>query len=48
MQYVKNNENQWFLTEYETEDAVLNVVSIKVKLPLKQLYKRINFLTTIE
>ena len=48
MQYVKNNENQWFLTEYETEDAILNLASIKLKLPLKQLYKRVNFLTTLE
>jgi len=48
MQYVKNNENQWFLTEYETEDAVLNVASIKLKLPLKELYKKVNLLTTVE
>lgn len=48
MQYVKNNENQWFLTEYETEDGILNLASIKLKLPLKQLYKRVNFLTTLE
>ncbi|AFZ60867.1 Uma2 family endonuclease [Anabaena cylindrica FACHB-243] len=48
MQYVKNNENQWFLTEYETEDAILNLASINVKFPLKQLYKKINFLEKIE
>ena len=48
MQYVKNNQNQWVLTEYETEDAILNLASIKLKLPLKQLYKRVNFLTTLE
>ncbi|MEA5581150.1 Uma2 family endonuclease [Nodularia harveyana UHCC-0300] len=48
MQYVKNNENQWVLTEYETEDAILNLASINLKLSLKQLYKKINFLATIE
>lgn len=48
MQYVKNNGNQWFLTEYETEDAVLNVASIKLKLPLEELYKKVNLLTTVE
>ncbi len=48
MQYVKNNQNQWVLTEYETEDAILHLASINVKLPLKQLYKKINFLENIE
>jgi Uma2 family endonuclease len=48
MQYVKNHQNQWVLTEYETEDAILNLASINVKLPLKQLYRKINFLENIE
>ncbi|OBQ36198.1 MAG: hypothetical protein AN487_13625 [Anabaena sp. CRKS33] len=48
MQYVKNNQNQWVLTEYETEDAILHLASINVKLPLKQLYRKINFLENIE
>ncbi|HLP87485.1 MAG TPA: Uma2 family endonuclease [Nostocaceae cyanobacterium] len=48
MQYVKNAENQWILTEHETEDALLNLSSINVKLSLQQLYKKINFLETIE
>lgn len=48
MQYVKNNENQWLLTEYETEDAILKLASINLELSLKQLYKKINFLEQIE
>ncbi|TAF10063.1 MAG: Uma2 family endonuclease [Nostocales cyanobacterium] len=48
MQYVKNNENQWLLTEYETEEAILKLASINLQLPLKQLYKKINFLAQIE
>jgi Uma2 family endonuclease len=37
MQYVKTSENQWILTEYETEDAMINLSSINVELSLKQL-----------
>lgn len=48
MQYVKKAKNQWILTEHETEDALLNLSSINVKLSLQQLYKKINFLETIE
>ena len=48
MQYVKNHENQWILTEYETEDAILKLASINLQLSLKQLYKKINFLEQIE
>ncbi|MTJ29346.1 Uma2 family endonuclease [Aphanizomenon sp. UHCC 0183] len=43
MQYVKTSENQWILTEYETEDAMINLPSINVELSLKQLYKKVNF-----
>ena len=43
MQYVKTSENQWILTEYETEDAIINLLSINVELSLKQLYKKVNF-----
>ncbi|MBS3026026.1 MAG: Uma2 family endonuclease [Dolichospermum sp. DET50] len=48
MQYVKTSENQWILTEYETEDAMINMSSINVKLSLKQLYKKINFSENLE
>jgi Uma2 family endonuclease len=48
MQYVKTSENQWILTEYETEDAILNLLSINVELSLKQLYKKVNFSENLE
>lgn len=48
MQYVKNNKNQWLLTEYETEDAIFKLASINLELSLKQLYKKNNFLEQIE
>jgi Uma2 family endonuclease len=44
MQYIKNNDNQWVLTEYETKDEILNLSSVSVTISLKQLYKKINFL----
>ncbi|MEA5577921.1 Uma2 family endonuclease [Anabaena sp. UHCC 0451] len=47
MQYAKNNENQWLLTEYETEEAILKLSSINIQLSLKQLYKKVNFLEKI-
>ncbi|MBO1051063.1 MAG: Uma2 family endonuclease [Dolichospermum sp. DET73] len=48
MQYVKTSENQWILTEYETEDAMINLSSINVELSLKQLYKKVNFSGNLE
>ena len=48
MQYVKTSENQWILTEYETEDAMINLASINVELSLKQLYKKVNLSENIE
>ena len=48
MQYVKTSENQWILTEYETEDALINLSLINVELSLKQLYKKVNFSENLE
>ncbi|QEI40457.1 hypothetical protein BMF77_01026 [Dolichospermum sp. UHCC 0315A] len=48
MQYVKTSENQWILTEYETEDALINLSSINVELSLKQLYKKVNLSENLE
>ena len=48
MQYVKTSENQWILTEYETEDALINLSLINVELSLKQLYKKVNFSKNLE
>jgi Uma2 family endonuclease len=48
MQYVKTPENQWILTEYETENAQLHLSTINLKLSLKQLYKKVNFAENID
>ncbi|MEA5527584.1 Uma2 family endonuclease [Nodularia spumigena] len=48
MQYVKTPENQWILTEYDTESAKLNLSTIKLELSLKQLYKKVNFAENID
>lgn len=48
MQYVKNSENQWILTEYESVDAILNLHSINVEVSLSQLYKKVNFAENVE
>ena len=40
MQYVKTSENQWILTEYETEDALINLSSINVELSLSNYIKK--------
>jgi len=48
MQYIKTAQNQWILTEYETEDARLNLTSINVELSLKELYKKVNFSANME
>lgn len=48
MQYVKTPENKWILTEYETENAMLKLSSIKLELSLKKLYKKVNFAENID
>lgn len=48
MQYVKTEENQWIMTEYEAEDDNLTLASINVELSLSQLYKKVNFAESVE
>ncbi|MDB9445879.1 Uma2 family endonuclease [Anabaenopsis tanganyikae CS-531] len=48
MQYVKTGEHQWILTEYTTENAQLNLSTIKLQLPVQQLYKKVNFTENID
>lgn len=48
MQYVKTSANQWILTEYESEDAMLNLQSVNLELSLNQIYKKVNFAESIE
>ena len=43
MQYTKNIEGRWLLTEYESEDAILELSSIEFQLNLKEIYEKVNF-----
>ena len=42
-QYAKTSENQWLFTEYNSENAVLTLTSVEVKIPLIELYEEIDF-----
>lgn len=48
MQYVKTGEHQWILTEYKTENAQLNLSTVKLQLSVQQLYKKVNFTENID
>lgn len=43
MQYVKTSENQWLLTEYEGEDAILKLNSVDFTISLKEIYTGVSF-----
>lgn len=43
IQYVKNTEGQWFLTETESLNSVLTLQSLSFEIALSQLYKRVDF-----
>ena len=43
MQYNKISNNQWLLTEYDSEDTELMLESIDVQIYLHDLYERVNF-----
>lgn len=42
-QYVKNSENKWFLSEYETQDSTVVLNSIAGELLVKNVYERVTF-----
>ncbi|MDB9338307.1 MULTISPECIES: Uma2 family endonuclease [Cyanophyceae] len=42
-QFYKNNDGQWVLTEYETQDAVLSLQTIDFQISLSDIYEGINF-----
>ncbi|WP_227789266.1 MULTISPECIES: Uma2 family endonuclease [unclassified Nodularia (in: cyanobacteria)] len=42
-QFHKNNDGQWVLTEYETQDAVLSLQTIDFKIPLSDIYEGVSF-----
>ena len=42
-QYAKTSENQWLFTEYNSENEVLTLASVEVKIPLSELYEEVDF-----
>lgn len=43
MQYSKTLEKKWLLTEYESQNLVLNLSSIEFQLNLSEIYEKVNF-----
>ena len=43
MQYTKTLEGRWFLTEYESEETILELSSIEFQINLKEIYEKVNF-----
>lgn len=43
MQYNKFSNNQWLLTEYESQNAELILESVEVQITFSELYDRVNF-----
>ncbi|MDM9383026.1 Uma2 family endonuclease [Chlorogloeopsis sp. ULAP01] len=48
MQYSKTLEGKWLLTEYESQEAVLELSSIRFQISLNDIYDRVNFTETEE
>jgi Uma2 family endonuclease len=46
MQYTKTLEGRWFLTEYESEETILELSSIEFQINLKEIYEKVNFADT--
>ncbi|WP_310483192.1 Uma2 family endonuclease [Chamaesiphon sp. VAR_48_metabat_403] len=46
-QYTKVDSHQWLLTEWLGEDAVMQLQSASVQIPLKDLYHRVSFNVSI-
>lgn len=42
-QFVKNDQGQWLLTEYEGETAILKLTSVEFSIPLIELYSKVDF-----
>ncbi|NES25054.1 MAG: Uma2 family endonuclease, partial [Symploca sp. SIO3E6] len=43
MQYAKNLDNQWLLSEHTSPEAVLELSSIEFQLNLQDIYEKVNF-----
>ena len=46
MQYTKTLEGRWLLTEYESEETIIELSSIEFQINLKEIYKKVNFADT--
>ena len=42
-QFAKNSNSKWVLTEYDSDESVLILESVEFQMPLREIYKRINF-----
>jgi Uma2 family endonuclease len=42
-QFTKNDDSQWVLTEYESEDAILSLQKIDFQIPFSEIYAGVNF-----
>ncbi len=43
MQYTKTLDGRWLLTEYESEEMIIELSSIKFQIHLKEIYEKVNF-----
>jgi len=43
MQYYKTDSGSWLLTDYQTGDAVLELASIDLQIPLSEIYEQVDF-----
>jgi Uma2 family endonuclease len=43
MQYYKTDSGSWLLTDYQTADAVLELASIDLQIPLSEIYEQVDF-----
>lgn len=41
--FAKTSEGKWLLTDYESSDAVLELASLELQIPLKEIYERVDF-----
>ena len=46
MQYTKTLEGRWLLTEYESEETIIELSSIEFQINLKEIYEKVNFADT--
>jgi Uma2 family endonuclease len=42
-QFSKNNQGQWMLTEYETEEKTLSLESLNLQLNITDIYEQVKF-----